>query len=122
MSEEEIPLQDEIAVSKLSNFEYRMAELEEKVRVSKWNRGSPGLRPASARERPISPTALPGIGTPNPARAAPLQANAAIIFEPGRASGRPTANGVSGRTLPGAGRARRAPGRAGRGTASRPAR
>src|ERR1700693_3496624 len=34
MSEDEIPfLQDQIAVSKFSNFEYRMAELEEEVRV-----------------------------------------------------------------------------------------
>jgi hypothetical protein len=33
MSQEEIPFQDQIAVSKFSNFEYRMAELEEEVRV-----------------------------------------------------------------------------------------
>ena len=35
-------LQDQIAVSKFSNFEYRMAELEEEVRVRNGNAARPG--------------------------------------------------------------------------------
>jgi hypothetical protein len=35
-------LQDQIAVSKFSNFEYRMAELEEEVRVRNGNATRPG--------------------------------------------------------------------------------
>jgi hypothetical protein len=35
-------LQDQIAVSKFSNFEYRMAELEEEVRVRHGNAARPG--------------------------------------------------------------------------------
>ena len=35
-------LQDQIAVSKFSNFEYRMAELEEEVRVRNGNAPRPG--------------------------------------------------------------------------------
>ena len=35
-------LHDQIAVSKFSNFEYRMAELEEQVRVRNGNAADPG--------------------------------------------------------------------------------
>jgi hypothetical protein len=81
-------LHEQIAVSKFSNFEYRMAELEEEVRVRNGNAAPPGwgrARPASGRDhrsldlglvRRIVPL-RPGTGRVPPASPGPSQSAAA---------------------------------------------